>query len=135
MNWKDVAKEDLMQYSLLKAGYAHNNERIKTYEERLDRLIQNGKGNDNKTLDCIAKIEKLKLNNAAVEPLIKMIEESLAMLTQTERKVLTKMIINSERGALIKLCEELNYEKSRIYQIKDAALRKFTVAMYAVESL
>jgi len=28
--------------------------------------------------------------------------------------------------------EELNYEKTRVYEIKDQALYKFTIAMYGI---
>lgn len=136
MNWREIAKEDLKQFSLMKAGRDHNNERIKDLDERIARLAEKPtRVSEDKILDCKSKREKLQLNNNAVERLLNSITESLELLTPTERLVLTRMYISNEKGALNQLCGELNYEKSRIYQIKNEALRKFAVAMYAVEAL
>lgn len=43
-----------------------------------------------------------------------------------------RFYINPAKGNLDRLCEELFLEKSAAYRRKDAALRKFTIALCGV---
>ena len=136
MDWRKIAAEDLRQYPYLKAGYKHNEDRIRDLDERIARLTASGiAADDDRIIECVANRDKLKLSNGAIAPLVKPVEDSLELLSENERCVLTRMYINNEKKALDRLCEELCYEKSRIYQIRNEALRKFTVAMYGIEAL
>ncbi len=122
MDFRKVAIEDLKNLNYLELGIEHNKERIEELK-------------DSSNIDDITARERAELNNRAVIPLVENIKESLDALTETERKVLRRMYIDSERGAVEHLCEELCYEKSMIYRIKDEAIRKFTLAMYGIEAL
>lgn len=122
MDFRKVAIEDLKNLNYLELGIEHNKERIEELK-------------DSSNIDDITARERAELNNRAVIPLVKNIKESLASLTETERKVLRRMYIDSERGAVERLCEELYCEKSTVYRIKDEAIRKFTLAMYGIEAL
>ncbi len=136
MDWRKIAAEDLRQYPYLKAGYKHNEDRIRDLDERIARLTTSGiAADDDRIIECVTNRDKLKLSNGAIAPLVKPVEDSLKLLSENERCVLTRMYINNEKKALDRLCEELCYEKSRIYQIRNEALRKFTVAMYGIEAL
>ena len=62
-------------------------------------------------------------------------EKGLAVLTEEEKTVLYKFFINRPRRHIEDLCESLNYEKTRIYEIKETALRKFTLSCYGIVEL
>ena len=63
------------------------------------------------------------------------IDNALAMLDDQERLVLERFYINRCPGYVDVLCQELGYERSHIYNIKGAALRHFTTAMYGLVEL
>ena len=145
MDYRKVAKDDLRRYNALKMGIEHNKTHISMLEDNATSIktgmsdatpVMGGTSRaEDKLIHNIALRERLTLNNLAVEKLVGMIDDALTVLSDVERLVLTRMYINQEKRAVDRLCEELAYEKSRIYQIKDQALQKFTVAMYAIESL
>ena len=136
MDWRKIAAEDLRQYPYLKAGYKHNEDRIRDLDERIARLTASGiAADDDRIIECVANRDKLKLSNGATKPLIKAVEESLKLLSDEERSALTRVYINNEKKAIDRLCNELGYERTKVYDIKKIALRKFTVAMYGIESL
>ena len=131
MDWRKVAVEDLKHYREQKMGYEHTKEQI----SELDAKIKNSKPGNDKLMDFCTKREKLILARDALAPLVKRMDESLALLNDVERKILNRLIIDREKGAVERLCEELFFERTRVYEIRNEALRKFTVAMYGVEAL
>ena len=145
MDYRKIAKDDLRRYKSLKMGIEHNIRHIHMLEDAAKRIKTGASDStpviggtsraEDKLINNIAMRDRLTLNNLAVERLVGMIDDALTVLNDVERLVLTRMYINQEKHAVERLCEELAYEKSRIYQIKDQALQKFTVAMYAIESL
>ena len=145
MDYRKIAKEDLRRYNALKMGIEHNAEHIRILDEKAKSIkigttdstpvIGGTSRAEDNLINNIALRDRLTLNNLAVEKLVGMIDDALSVLNDVERLVLTRMYINQEKHAVDRLCEELAYEKSRIYQIKDQALQKFTIAMYAIESL
>ena len=64
------------------------------------------------------------------EALVELTEKVLDVLDKKERAVLEGFYINREDNHVDVLCERLHFEKTRLYEIKDNALRKFTMAMY-----
>ena len=68
----------------------------------------------------------------ANKKLLDLIERGLASLDKTERLVLDRFYIDRPKNHVERLMEELNYEKTRVYEIKDQALYKFTIAMYGI---
>lgn len=135
MDWRKIAEDDLRHYREQKLGYEHTCEQIKEINAKIEKLSAEGKMGGDRMMDACAKRDKLILARDAIEPLVRRMDESLALMNEMERKILEHMYINKEKGALDRLCEELYFEKSRIYQIRNEALRKFTVAMYGVEAL
>ncbi len=64
--------------------------------------------------------------------LVKLTERGLSQLTDEERRVLERFFIYRGGRHVDDLMEELCYERTRIYELKDEALYKFTVAMYGM---
>lgn len=56
----------------------------------------------------------------------------LAVLDGEERLVLERFYIHRAKGNVERLCDELHLEKSRVYELKDKALRHFTIALYGL---
>ena len=121
-------------------------EQIKTLETSFTAIraartdgepVKESRGNkrEDALLSNIAKRQELEFNLKIAEREAEITAQGLAILTQEERKVLYTFYISRPRNHVEKLCEELNFEKTRVYEIKDIALRKFTRAVYGVVEL
>lgn len=145
VDYRKLVAEDLKDYKAMKEGICNNKERIAELEAEFERikggaggtasLRGGGNATEDKLINNIAERDRYELNNRATTPLVLRIERSLRHLNETELKVIVRMYINEEKGAVLRLCEELNYEKSMIYKIKDAAIHKLALAMYGIEAL
>lgn len=142
MKWSDCAIQDLRKYKYLKASMESIPERMEALHCRLvsvkgaatDKVpVKGGSSRYEDTLvDIIVEKERLKYLYRANKMLLDLIERGLASLDKTERLVLERFYIDRPKNHVEKLMEELNYEKSRVYEIKDQALYKFTIAMYGI---
>ena len=144
LDWKKEAINDLNNYPKRKNSVLTMSEKIATLEAKAERLgaASNStpvQGGANKTEDMlinyIAEKQKLEFNIAIAKKHIAAVERGLSYLSNDEKKVLTFFYIDRPTNHIDRLCDELHFEKSRIYQIKDSALYRFTVAMYAIIDL
>ena len=81
--------------------------------------------------EAVAELRTLDLRRAALKSLqlrISAAENALDALDQQERLILTLCYIRPKRGNLERLMEALGVEKTRIYEKRNAALRKFALA-------
>ncbi|MBQ7288928.1 MAG: hypothetical protein IJW78_04280 [Clostridia bacterium] len=142
MNWKKEAIEDLKRYVCRKEGCLNVADRIQTLNSRLsgvrgantDAVPNHGGGSkvEEWRINTIMERDRLKINYASLKKLVQLTERGLAQLTDDERRVLEKFFIHRGGRHVDELMEELCYEKTRIYELKDEALYKFTVAMYGM---
>lgn len=58
------------------------------------------------------------------------IELALQTLTDTERLLLDRLLINAGECPVDAVCEECCMEKSNVYRLRKRALDKFTMAIY-----
>lgn len=139
MNWKVEAVRDLKTYSQRKESVENIQERIKVLDEQFkslkgisaDEPVMGGMSKqEEKWLDNIAERERLSFSLKIAEALVELTEKGLDVLDDRERQILEGFYINHTENHVDVLCDELHFEKSRLYQIKDKALRKFTIAMY-----
>lgn len=139
MNWKAEATRDLKSYPQRKQAVDNLKERIEILEEQFVSLkgvsvgepVRGGLSKqEQKWLDNISERERLGFSLKIAEELIRLTEKGLEVLTGRERKVLEGFYINPQENHVDLLCEELHFEKSSLYRLKDDALRKFTIAMY-----
>lgn len=145
MNWQTFGVQRL------KAFYARQ-KAVETIPERIKMLeleytaIKAGIGDgmpkasgDNKTEETlignIAKREELKNNYEIARREIELTDKGLDVLDEEERRVLYTFFINRPPHHIEILCEELHIEKTKLYRIKDEALKKFTMGCYGVVEL
>ena len=140
VDWKRVAIDDLRSYALQKDSLASTKELAESIAKRLQSPSGGGYDREPVMGGCstvedrwIAGIVEKELLWEAYETTaqhISRIEHALAMLSDDERLVLELFYINRPRRYIDELCERLCVEQSRVYQIKDKALSKFTLAMF-----
>ena len=140
MDWRENAKDDLKEYNARKVGIGTLKKRIAYLESQMDGLksqdltidrVQGGEHSD-ALLTLLDEKTRLENNLKFADEIIERVERGIAMLTDNENKVLTAAFINRGDGYIEKLCLSLGFERSQIYRIRDAALRKYTYATYGM---
>lgn len=142
MNWKFEAIEKLKEYAARKNAIVSIPEEIKRLEEDAQRIraastdatpVQGGgSAREDMLLDNIVHREELQRRLSDARRWVDIVDGGLSVLTPDERKILEIMYINRSGGGLFRACEEFNLEKSAVYARRDAALEKFTLALYGV---
>lgn len=142
MNWQKMSIDRLKEYEARQSALILIPEQIKTLETNFTAIRaartdgtpvkESGNKREDALLSNIAKRQELEFNLEIAEREAEITAQGLATLTPEERQVLYKFYINRPRRHVEELCEELNFEKTRVYEIKDIALRKFTRAVYGV---
>ena len=138
-NWKAESIKDLKSYPQRKESIENTKERIKILDEQFTSLrgvstsepVMGGLSRvEEKMLDNISERERLGFSLKIAEALVELTEKGLEALDKKERAVLEGFYINRQDNHIDVLCKRLHFEKTRLYEIKDNALRKFTMAMY-----
>lgn len=80
-------------------------------------------------VDNILKRETLRSNFEIAKREIEITKRALAVLSADEQRILDLFFINRQSGYIDRLCDELCVERSRVYTMKDEALRKFCLAV------
>ena len=75
--------------------------------------------------------ERIKYNYIATEKLVNLIGKGIKGLDATEYKILSMFYMDG-KYSVMRMVEELGYEQSQIYRMKDRALYKFTIEMYGI---
>lgn len=143
MNWQKISIERLRGYELQKQAAESIPEQIKTLEMSFTAIraasadataVRGGGGNsrEDALINNIVMREELKRNLEIVTREIQTTEKGLEGLSADQRRILQKFFISRTRGHIESLCEELCVEKSRVYVLKDEALKRFTFACYGI---
>lgn len=143
MNWQIVSIERLKSYEARRQALQLIPEQLKTLEMSFEAIraatidavpVHGGGGNkrEEALIDNIVRREELERNLKIAEQEVKITEEGLSGLTEEQQRILEMFYIDRPRGHVERLCEELFLEKSRVYALKDEALKKFTVACYGI---
>lgn len=145
MNWQKISIERLREYMSQKYAEQSLAEQIETLElafeavrsASYDPTAVRGGGNkrEDALINNITMREELSRNLEIVRREIETTEKGLKTLTKEQRRILDKFFIVRNYRHVEDLCEELCLEKSRIYTLKDEALRQFTLACYGVVDL
>lgn len=139
MNWKKEAVNDLRTYLQRREALENIRERINLLESQFTSLqgvstdtpVMGGMSRqEEKLLNNISERERLQSSLKIVEELVKLTEKGLDVLEKRERQILEGFYFEQVDNHVEKLCERFHLEKTRLYEIKDIALRKFTIAMY-----
>ncbi len=145
MDWRRLAVEDLRRYRELEASLTSLPERIAVLEAealaikggwREQEPVTGGMSrSEDRLLGNIAERQRLQLHLRVVQGLAGMIRRALELLTAEERLALEYFYIQRPSGYLERLCGELGCERSAAYEIKNRALKRFTIAMYGLAEL
>ena len=82
--------------------------------------------------ELVAELRQLELRRAALESLrlrVAAVENALEALEYAQRLLLVHSFVRPRKGNLEALMEELGVEKTRIYELRNAALRSFGLAL------
>lgn len=146
MDWQRVAADDLRRYETMQRSLISIPTKIRVLEDKAksikagisdaEPVIGGSSRAEDRLISNIQERERLRLNYSVAKRLVGMIDGALSLLTDKERRVLERFyILQHESGYVERLCNELGYEKTRIYELKNIALKKFTIAMYGIADL
>lgn len=145
MNWKNEAINDLGKLRKQENALANIPEQIKALQGDLvsckvactDRSPVQGGGSvyEDNILNNIVKREKLKTNFDIVSKQVMNVHAALSKLDEKGLRVLEVLVIDRQGNGVNRLMQEMNYEKSQVYRLKDKALYDFTIAMYGLADI
>ena len=140
MNWKDDAIEKLELYPAKKQSLRSIPEEIARLESdaisirgiTTDSPIAKRRGNarEDMLLSNLVKREELGRSLEQTKKWVELVELGLSVLNDEERLILDGFYIRSEKGAADRLAGDLALDVKTVYRRKDAALRRFTIALY-----
>lgn len=142
MDWKRTAKAELRDLPVMREAIKNIPERVRMLESQKTALkssttdstpVQGG-GNryEDRLLDLIVEQERLKHTLKAHRIRVALVEKGLSALTDQERTILTTFALHRSSEAVDLLAEQLYLERSRIYQLWDDALRRYTIAEFGI---
>lgn len=144
MNWKTEAKEKLRRYDAMRLATVNIPQEIQRLEidaqsirsARTDATPVSGGGNrrEEALLNNILHRQELAWTLQQAQAWLQLTDRALTALTQEEKQILTRLYIYPEKGGLERLCHELDMETSSIYRHRDRALKRFTMALYGIET-
>lgn len=142
MDWKSVAIDKLTDYGAKRQAMESIPLEIAQVESDMVSIrgsrvagtpVKGGNsGYEDRMLNCLAQKEELQRILERAQMWVEEVDGALQTLNQEERLILDRFYINAAKGNVDRLCGELCLEQSAVYRRKDAALRKFTVALYGV---
>lgn len=139
MNWRAEAKRDLQTYPQRKEAVENIKEKIRILDEQFmslrgisagEPVMGGASKQEDKWLDNISERERLSFSLKIAEALVELTEKGLEVLEDRERQILEGFYMQRVENHIEKLCERFHLEKSRLYELKDNALKKFTISMY-----
>ena len=144
MNWKTEAKEKLRRYDAMRLATINIPQELQRLEidaqsirsARTDATPVSGGGSkrEEALLNNILHRQELHWTLQQAQAWLQITDRALTALTNQEKLILTRLYIYPEKGGLERLCKELDMESSSIYRHRAQALKKFTMALYGIES-
>lgn len=141
MDWKREAKAELRDLPVMREAAKNIPERIAMIEAKKTSLQTAGDGtpvqggenhHEDRLLDLIVESERLNYSLQAHNIRLQLIERGLAALNEQDRLIVTTFAEHRSGEAVNILAERLYMERSRIYQLWDQALRRYTIAEYGL---
>lgn len=142
MNWKKEAIEKLKEYNARKQSITSIPMEIAQLESAVrgirsasadgSAISGGGSGREDMLLSNICKREELKCSLRDAKVWVRRVDAGLAVLEKEELDILHRFYITPERGIAEKIAAERNVDVKTVYRRKDAALRRFTLALYGM---
>lgn len=140
MDWKTEAIFKLQNYNAKKMSLqvtAAEIDRLTMQIARKYKVARNQHAGittpaDIAPLDDIVHREELQFVHDDTRRWIEVVDKALQALSDDERLILDRFYIERNEESVGQLCDELCLERSRVYQLKDKAIRHFTLVLYGV---
>lgn len=131
MDWKKEAMEQLKTYPVRAQALANLQHQYMTARMVVEEMRAEGeKGSP--YLNALAMREAVERNYNITKREVAAVRRGLSALTQEEQLILDGFYMNRTTDYLWDLMDKLSVERSRLYKMKDSALRKYTLAVYGV---
>ncbi|MHC1695106.1 MAG: hypothetical protein AB9835_07520 [Eubacteriales bacterium] len=140
IDWKTFAIDDLRKYTAQKRSLKSIPERIEILREEqykikgstLSAVPTHGGSSkhEDKMLSCIVLIDRLEKKIPDIERKVALVDMGLSGLDSIELLVLDRFYINPIKKGADKLMEELGYEKSKVYELRNQALYNYTITQF-----
>ena len=135
--YRGITRGVLVEYLLMKGMLVSIPQRIATEQARLTGIrsasaemsVVSGGGcnvRQERDIAIIAEIDRLKNELEVAQKDVACIEFALSQLDEKERRVLELKEIQKQHGAIDRLCIEFGYERTKVYDIYNTALGKFS---------
>lgn len=132
---------DLRELESKRAALSNIPEKIKTLEMQYGAIrsaqtdatpVIGGSGNrrEDDLINNMAMRDKLRRDYEICLRDVERLDSALARLPSNERILLERFYISRSKGYVDRLCEELGYERTQIYRLKDTALRNLGMILY-----
>lgn len=142
MNWQKEAINDLRCHEKRKAALESLADEIRELRGRTygssspaaDAVpVQGGSSTaEERWIAAIDELERKKEVYRLTKRRVDAVERGLAALDEQQREILEAFFINQVQGHVQALAEKYHVEQSRVYQMKDQAVRDFTLARYGI---
>lgn len=142
MDWKREAVNDLKQHERRKAALVSLAEEIRELKARTygstapaaDAVpVQGGSSTaEGRLIAAIDELDRKREAYRITKRQVDAVERGLATLDDQQREILDKFFLRRTPGHVQALAEAHHIEQSRVYQLKDQAVRDFTFARYGV---
>lgn len=141
--WKWKAIDKLKDYSAQRAAIDNQTDEIARLESEAVSIRSatgdgtpvkgGGSGREDRLLNNIVKREECKRALDRAKLSVQIVNRGMSVLNQEDRRVLERMYITREKGAVSRLADELNLSDERsVYKRIDKALLRFTLALYGI---
>lgn len=140
MDWKREAENDLRCHEKRKAALEILADEIRELRSRTygssaqaaDAVpVQGGTSTaEGRWIAAIDELERKKEAYRTTKRRVEAVERGLAVLDEQQRMVLDVFFMNRIQGGADYLAEKLHLERSRIYELREAAIHDFTLARY-----
>lgn len=132
LTYKELISRDLQNLNRWKFAIMQQQEELQTIElefaavkaTNFDKMPSGSGDNaqEEKLITAIAKKDELTANLAYTKKRVEDMERLLEQLSDEERRVIERTVINGEKYAADSLADELGYERTQIWRIKTKAL-------------
>ena len=140
MNWKQEATDKLRRYEAMRHAARNIPLELKRLQQEAtslrsataEKVVSTGGvgRNEDRLMNNLVLRQELQESLNRTKNWLRTADDALGALTPQEHQVLSRLYRFPEKGAVERLCQELELEKSSVYRCRDKALHHFATALY-----